>query len=123
MLAVFEIEDNDRGVILSYFVIRRNTCDAPKESRFFNRLQHSDGVSNPHIRPVDHNAEIPRESYVEFTTSERTSTAPLFKPSALNPVWRARMARVTAVCRGVALPFLEKRFQTFPSNQPLAATQ
>jgi hypothetical protein len=37
-------------------------------------VQYSDGVSNTHIRRVDHHAEIPRESYVEFTTLERTST-------------------------------------------------
>jgi hypothetical protein len=32
-------------------------------------------------------------------------------------------APLLAVRPGVALPFPEKSFQTFPSNQPLAATQ
>jgi hypothetical protein len=35
-------------------------------------VQHSDGVSNTRIRRVDYHAEIPRESYVEFTALERT---------------------------------------------------
>jgi D-mannonate dehydratase len=45
----------------------------PKDPVSSTAVQHSDGVSNTHIRRVDHHAEIPRESYVEFTTLERTS--------------------------------------------------
>jgi hypothetical protein len=52
----------------------------PKDRVSSTAVQHSDGVSNTHIRRVDHHAEIPREYYVELTTLERTSTAPLFMP-------------------------------------------
>jgi hypothetical protein len=52
----------------------------PKDPVSSTVVQHSDGVSNTRIRRVDHHAEIPRESYVEFTTLERTSTVPLFTP-------------------------------------------
>jgi hypothetical protein len=37
VFAVFELEDNDRGVILPYFASRRNARGAAKRSRFFNR--------------------------------------------------------------------------------------
>jgi hypothetical protein len=47
----------------------------PKEPVSSTVVQHSDSVSNTHIRRVDHHAEIPRESYVELTPLERTSTA------------------------------------------------
>ena len=47
----------------------------PKEPASSTVVQHSDGVSNTHIRRVDHHVEIPRESYVELTTLECTSTA------------------------------------------------
>ena len=52
----------------------------PEDPVSSTAVQHSDGVSNTHIRPVDHHAEIPREPYVGFTTLERTSTAQLFAP-------------------------------------------
>jgi hypothetical protein len=44
----------------------------PKEPFSSALVQHSDGVSNTHIRRVDHHADIPRESNVEFTTLPRT---------------------------------------------------
>jgi len=42
----------------------------PKDRVSSTAVQHSDGVSNAHIRRVDHHAEIPREYYVEITTLE-----------------------------------------------------
>jgi hypothetical protein len=47
----------------------------PKDRVSSTAVQHSDGVSTTHIRRVNHHAEIPRESYVDFTTLEPTSTA------------------------------------------------
>jgi hypothetical protein len=48
----------------------------PKDRVSSTAVQHSDGVSTTHIRRVNHHAEIPRESYVDFTTPEHTPTAP-----------------------------------------------
>ena len=63
----------------------------PKDPVSSTAVQHSDGVSNTRIRRVDHHAEIPREFHVEFTTLERTSTAPrLRRPRTLemaHPDW------------------------------------
>jgi hypothetical protein len=52
----------------------------PKDPVSSTAVQHSGGVSNTHIRRVDHHAEIPRESYLDITTLERASNAPRFTP-------------------------------------------
>jgi hypothetical protein len=67
VFSVFELEDNDRGVILPYFASRRNACDAAKISRFFTRRATLRRRLEHRIRRVDHHAQTPRESYVSNT--------------------------------------------------------
>jgi hypothetical protein len=72
--------ENARASVTSRFELVNSQCaiDGMYEPDFANAraLTFRRGVSNAHIRRVDHHAEIPRESYVEIATLERTSTAP-----------------------------------------------
>ena len=75
MFAVFELEITTEAPFFLTSKAGAMISMPPIVPIYSTAMQHSDGVSNTHIRRVDHHAEIPRESYVEFTTLERTSTA------------------------------------------------